>query len=136
MWKVKITTSRLKWKQYKCHFKDNLFGSLIPVIISVDKDWVTYQGKYSKIKIRDITYRMKRSKLPFIYFKVYRGTQCNDKLARPFARKPHESIIKLNDTIGDLNVEIKASNEKYEEHQNLRANIVNHKFKEYDHDYK
>lgn len=134
LWRVRAAQWGINWWQYKCHFKDQLLGELIVVIVSVDKDWEFIRGKYTQTRVRDIVYRWRRSKLPFTYFKSFHGTQCTDETAYPLGRIPHEVIAKVNDQIFECNQEIQASNEKHDKHQKLKTSIVNHQFQEYNHD--
>lgn len=134
LWKAKAAVWNINWCQYKRHFKDQLLGKLVVVVVSVDKDWEVVHGIHTQTRVRDIVYRWKREKLPFIYPKSFRGTQCTDENAYPLGRLPHDIIAKVNDRVFECNQEIRASNERHEKHQKLKASIVNHQFQEYNHD--
>lgn len=134
MWRVQAAAWSMKWWQYKRHFKDQLLGELVVVVVSVDKDWEYVQGKYTQTRVRDIVYRWKRTKLPFTYFKYFRGTQCSDETAFPLNRLPHSDIAKVSDQIFEYNQDVKRINEQDANHQKLKDSIVDHKFQEYDHD--
>lgn len=134
LWKIEILNLRMKWRIYKRHFKDQLLGKLTVITVSVDKDWEFVQGKHTCTRVRDITYRWRRANIPFAYPKVFRGTQCTDETAYPLGRIPHDVVAKVNDQVFECNQLIRASNEKHDRQQQLKASIVNHKFQEYDHD--
>lgn len=124
----------VKWMTYQKHFKDQLLGKLIVVVISIEKDWETYQGKLSSTRVRNITYRWKRDKLPFCYSTIHRGTQCTDEAAHPLGLVPHQVVVDMNDRIAEFNANAVKSNEQHQHHQKLKASIVDHKFQEYHHD--
>ncbi|AEV89635.1 hypothetical protein OBP_198 [Pseudomonas phage OBP] len=70
---------------------------------------------------------MKRSKLPWYSTKTAVGTQCTDEEAHPIKLSGHNQLAKF------LNEQLRTvANQK--QHQELKAQIVNHKFKEYNHD--
>lgn len=136
LWKVRVAQWGMNWWQYKRHFKDQLLGKLVVIVVSVDKDWEYVQGKHTNSRVRDITYRWKRENLPFAYRKSFQGTQCTDETAVPLGRIPHSVVAFVNDKVYECNQEIRAINEKHENHQKLKASIINHQFQEYDHDRK
>lgn len=132
--KIKIACWGVKWMTYRNHFKDQLLGELQVVVVSVDKDWQTVYGKHTETLVRDIIYRWKRKKLPFVYPKVFNGTQCKDETAHPLARVDHNAIAQLNDTIFEFNRNMAERIEQRENHRKLKDSIVNHQFQEYNHD--
>jgi hypothetical protein len=136
LWKAQVAVWNMKWWTYKRHFKDQFLGELVVITVSVDKDWEYIQGKHTQTRVRDIVYRWKRRNLPFAYRKKYSGTQCTDETAHPLGRIPHDIVATVNDKVFECNQEIRASNEKHEKHQKLKASIVNHQFQEYDHEVK
>jgi hypothetical protein len=136
LWKIRVAQWGMNWWSYKRHFKNQLLGELVVIVVSVDKDWEMVQGKYTQTRVRDITYRWKRSKLPFVYRKSFQGTQCTDESAHPLGRIPHSVVALVNDKVYECNLEIRASNKRHEHHQNLKASIIGHQYQEYDHDRK
>lgn len=136
LWKLRVAQWGMNWWQYKRHFKNELLGELVLVIVSVDKDWEFVRGEHTQTRVRDIVYRWRRSKLPFAYFRSFRGTQCTDETAHPLGRIPHDVVASFNDKVFECNQSIRASNERYDRQQQLKASIVNHQFQEYDHDRK
>lgn len=136
LWKAKILNMRVNWWIYKRHFKDQLLGKLVVITVSVQKDWEYVRGEHTQTRVRDITYRWKRAKLPFVYPKTFRGTQCVDETAYPLGLVPHSVVASVNDQVFKCNQEIRASNERYDRQQELKASILNHQFQEYDHEVK
>lgn len=134
LWKAQVATWNMKWWSYKRHFKDQLLGELVVVVVSVDKDWEYVQGKHTRTRVRDIVYRWRRTKLPFAYFKSFQGTQCTDETAHPLGRIPHDIVATVNDKVFECNQEIRASNERHDRQQQLKSSIIDHKFQEYNHD--
>lgn len=104
------------------------------MVITVDKDWEYHRGTHSQTRLRDITYRYKRDKLPFCYPKVYEGTQVRDESAIPLKRLAATVIVNANDTFAKINEQITIENNRAEAHRQTRESILNHTFKEYDHD--
>lgn len=136
LWKARVATWNMEWWSYKRHFKNQLLGELIVIVVSIDKDWEMVQGKYSQTRVRDVTYRWKRSKLPFVYRKSFQGTQCTDESAHPLGRIPHSAVASINDKVYEYNLDVRVSNKRHEHHQNLKASIIGHQYQEYDHDRK
>lgn len=135
LWKCDLAVYHIKWMKYKRHFKDNFFGPLKVIVVTVDKDWAVVKGRHTETLVRDITYRYKRERLPFAFRKKYVGTQCTDETAFPLNRLGHDKVANLNDTIHEHNVRVAAANERNANHKTMRESIVNHQFQEYNHEH-
>jgi hypothetical protein len=134
MWKIKFANLHMKWRVYNTQRWDKLLGKKVIQVVSVKQDWVTYNTGKCTVRIRDITYRWKRERLPFAYPGIWHGPQCNKEDAVPLHFSvTHETICKVNDTIADVNVTIARYNEKQDQHAKLKESIVGHEFKTYDH---
>lgn len=134
MWKAKAAMWHMNSIALKRKYKIKLLGELIPVTVSVIRPWQYVRGVHTQTRVREINYRWKRKKLPFAYPKVLRGIQCTDETATPLKITDFNIVAKSADAIYNVNQYIHASNEKYYRQQKLKDDIINHKFKEYDHD--
>lgn len=102
LWQCSLMTNHLKFKTYKAETKDKLFGELKVCIISVDKDWEWYPTEYDSYRIRDVTYCLKRSRLPWSSTPISNGTQLRDETAHPLKRLPHPTVIATLDKVASM----------------------------------
>lgn len=107
MWKCKTATLHVKWMKFKREWKDEYLGELRAVVIEDHTGWMCYAGKHDNYRMRDITYRLKRKKLPFPYPKIRKGTQVKDSTALPLGVLSHSVVINWNDQMNEINIKLK-----------------------------
>ncbi len=134
MWQAKSMNAFIRFMRYCAHFKDDLLGKKVVVVKRVDTNWIEYTIPGEVLRVRDITYKFKREKLPFSYPRVYVGTQWVDDTAWPLRRQPHADIVRTRMEVNEKVAQFNKRQDAYGKHAKLRGAIVGYQFQEYDHD--
>lgn len=110
MQKCWVSTQHLKFIKFKREFKDKVFGKMEYVVITDHTGWLTYVGQYDTYIFRDITYRVKRSKVFWFSTGIMKGTQCVDREAMPLKLSDHSDLIKTFDGFKEMYLKHEAQN--------------------------
>lgn len=109
MMQVKVANRHMKFILFKRNFLDKYLGELRYVVTIDHTGWLAYASEYDSYMFRDITYRVKREKLPWFSTRPIKGTQCRDNKAKPIRLVDHTELMRNLDVLAKM---VKDHNER------------------------
>lgn len=117
----------MNWMKYRRALKEKLLGVREPVVLKAIP-WSFKQRDGVDFQIRHVVYRLQYSKFPWYKRgEIMAGYQFNDPKGYPIPNKTARDAITLfisiSRSIDKYNAFVIDSNERYRQHQNLRAEM-------------
>ena len=117
----------MKWMSLKRKLRTKYLGDRVPEILEATT-WVYVKHDGVDVAMRYVRYRYINTKLPWYgRSKVMQGYQFADETAYPFAKgtatECMNTYVSLTKTVRGINEMTRKQNERYDNHQKLKAEM-------------